>query len=715
MMTTPTAPAPADPPTTGSPPEGAEPSDRSAATGARRFGWASLAGSLLSMSVLAWLATRGFAAWFDQPRFGDFYDAQARSLFHGRWDMSTKVLSFERFNIGGHYYTYFGPTPALLRMPILLVTDSLDGRLSRLAMIAACAVTVWAIARLSWLARRTVRGDGPLSRGEAEVAAGVVVVASLGTMLPYLAGWTAVYHEAIVWGAAFALVSYGALIAWTLDSRARDLVLAAAAAALSVLARGSVGFGAIAALGLVALVRGWAALQERRAGRPLDLRMLGGLAVAVVVPIVLYGYVNWAKFGAAFGAPPFGKQDLLVSTWPPRRAAMANNGGSLLGLRYAPTILYHYFRPDGVVLDRLFPFVLMRVPTRVFGGNVFEALRQTTSVPAASPLPLLAAAAGGVVAIVRRGARAVWLAPVVGTVVGSVGAVSLAFVDERYQGDFIPLLVVPGVLGAWFVVDWLAGRSRALVAAAVAIVVVLGTWSIWANFAAAFVYQRAQTPFSTVADRASLVKAQLELQDLVGGLPSRVTAGATLPADASGRAGDLFVLGDCAGVYRHDGFRWQVVEQTPRSLGYHLGVDLDPDATGRQPVLSSVDDLGTTVIWARNEPGGRVAFDYQFSPAPGGPSPVRIPLGATERAPDGTVDVSASIDFRDGYTPYLRFRAGDAPTSDRAITELHGPVVLGRQDGLAGSSTLAGRIARRPMPTPLCDRLVGMGLHLRGS
>jgi hypothetical protein len=717
-MTTSTAPAPTDPPGTGAT---LEPDDRDPArpsSGARRFGWACLAGGLLSMCVLVWLATRGAATLFDTPEFGNFYDAQARSLFHGTWQISPDVLRFERFNIDGRFYTYFGPTPALLRMPILLFTDALDGRLSRLAMIAACALTVWAIARLSWLARRTVRGDGPVSRGEAVVAGGVVVVASLGTVLPYLAGWTAVYHEAIVWGVAFALVSYGALIAWLLDGRARSIVVAGAAAALSVLARGSVGFGPIAAIGLVAAVRGWASLRDRRAGRALDWRLLAGLAAAVLVPIALYGYVNQVKFGAAFGAPPFGKQDKLVSDFPPRRAAMAANGGSLIGLRYAPTILYHYFRPDGVVFDRLFPFVLMRVPTRVFGGNVFEALRQTTSVPAASPLPFLAAALGGVVAIARRSARSVWLAPVLGTIVGSVGAVSLAFVDERYQGDFIPLLVVPGLLGAWVAVDWLAGRSRALVALLAVVAVVLGTWSVWVNFATAFVYQRAQTPFSTTDDRASLVKAQLELQDLLGGgLPSGVSAGSTLPSDADGRAGDLFVLGDCAGVYRHDGFRWMLVEQTPRTLGFHLGVDLDRHAEGRQPVLSSVDGLGTTVIWASNRAGGdEVQFEYQFAPAPGGTYHALVPIGTARRSADGTVDVRADIDFRDGVTPYLQLRANGRNLYDHEITLLHGPIEIGRQTTVPGQSTeFSGEVSRRPVATPLCDRLVSMGLELPKS
>jgi len=678
----------------------------------RRFRWASLGGGLFAMFVLVWLATRGFGVLFDQPHLGDFYDAQARSLFHGHWDMSPVVLTFERFNIDGRFYTYFGPTPSLLRMPVLLVTDGLDGRLSRLSTIVACAVMVWAIARLSWSARRSVRGDAPVSRGEAVVAAGVVVVASLGTVAPYLAGWTQVYHEAIIWGVAFALLSYAALVAWLLDARTRDLVVAGTAATLSVLARGSIGFGPIAALGLVALVRGWAAVQRRRAEGTADWVPLGVLTAAVLVPVVAYGYVNWAKFGAAFGAPPFGKQDILVRLRPSRVAAMDANGGSLLGIKYAPTILYHYLRPDGVVLDRLFPWVGMKIPTRVFGGAVFEALRPTSSITSASPLLLIGSVLGGVVAVLRKALRTVWVAPVVGALVGSVGAISLAFVDQRYQGDFIPLLVVPGVLGAWVVVDWLGGRSRALVASVAVVAVVLGAWSVWANVAIAYVYQRTQHDWSTVDDRASLVKSQLDVVErLGGGLPSRVSAGDALPS--GGSAGSLFVLGDCTGVYRHDGESWLPVEQTA-ATGYHpLTVRLDRDATGRQPVLSSVDDVGTTVIWARNEPGDRVSFEYQWEPRnPDDTFRERRSLGTVDRAADGSVALSARLDARPGLDDFLQVRSGDRLLLDDLVSKARGPIELGSQHTLPGATALAGRVQPRATSTPLCDRLVSLGLQL---
>jgi hypothetical protein len=679
--------------------------------GSRRFAWGSAAGGVAAFAVLAWFATRGFSTLFDEPRFGNFFDAQARSLFDGRWDVPGDVASFERFRIGGRFYMYFGPTPALLRMPVLLLTDALDGRLGRVSMLAAMAVFVAALARLSWLARRTVRGDAPTSRGESVVAAGIILVGACGTIVPFIAGWTAVYHEAIAWGIAFALVSYGALVSWRLDGRRRDLVVAGAAAALAVLARGAVGLGPVAAIGFVLLGRVWGAVRDRRAGRPVDWPLLTGLGAALLVPVALYGYVNRAKFGALFAPPPLERQDILVDGFGARAAAMEANH-SLYGWRYAPTILLHYLRPDGVDLDQLFPWVLPRIPTRVVGSAVFDSLRPAASTTATAPLALLAALGGIGVALARRSVRSVWLAPVAGTVVGTAGAVSIAIVDHRYQADFVPLLIVPGVLATWAGVHWLTGRSRALAVTAAATAVVLGAWSVWANASTALVYQRTASFFSTVDDRASLVDAQLALHDRVrGGLPSRVTTGATLPPDGSPTA-SLFVLGDCDGTYRSDGISWRAVEQTP-ATGYHeVRLRLDGDAEGRQPVLSTVDDFGSTVIWARPAPDGRVRLEYQWAPIEegGGGEATRFVLGDVDRRADGTVDLSARLDRVDDLTTTLQLRAGDRLVHEGYVPPASGPVELGEQHALGGSAALAGRVDPLPVATPICDRLVSMGL-----
>jgi hypothetical protein len=692
---------------------------------ARRFAWACAAGGVLAMLVMTWLATRGFSALFDQPHLGGFFDAQGRALLHGHWDVPPAAASFERFAIDGRYYMYFGPTPALFRMPFLLVTHSLDGRLSRVSMIAASGVLVWAIARLAWLARRSVRGDRPVSRGEAAIAGALVLAASLGTAVVYISSWTAVYHEAIQWGVALALVSYGALLAWMLDARGRDLAVAGVAATLSVLSRGSVGLGPVAAIGIVLLVRLVRAIRSRgrargdalpdarpdaRPDRRLDRRTIVWLGTACAVPIVLYAYVNQVKFGSLFSTPPVQYQDLLID-WPPRVAAMAANGGKLTGIKYAPTTLYHFFRPDGVAFDRLFPWVLPLVPHKVFGNVVFENFRPTASVTSTTPLALIAALVGTWAALARRSLRR-WLAPIAGAVIGSLGVFVFAWLDHRYQADFAPLLLVAGLLGAWVVVDWLAGRSRALVVGVTAAAVVLAVWGVWANVALAVVYQRTQPDWSTVDDRASLVDAQLRIADVLGTpLASFVQTGDALPT--GGEIGGLFVLGHCAGVYRFDGANWLPVEQTART-GYHpLDVRLDRGERGRQPVLSSTDDTGTTVLWARNQGDGRVAFEYQWKGAdPGNPFNMRVPLGVVDRGADGAVGMSVRIDAREGITDFLQVRAEGRLLYDDSVNKLRGPIELGTQSELAGATSLAGEVEQRGVDTPICDRLVDLGVHV---
>ena len=69
------------------------------------------------------------------------YDLQARALFHGSWDVPKGVLGFEAFVVHGRHYTYFGPFASFLRMPILALTDTFDGRLTAPSMLLAWIVT----------------------------------------------------------------------------------------------------------------------------------------------------------------------------------------------------------------------------------------------------------------------------------------------------------------------------------------------------------------------------------------------------------------------------------------------------------------------------------------------------------------------------------------------------------------------------------------------
>lgn len=70
----------------------------------------------------------------------DFYDIQAASLLDGRWDVPATRLGIEAFVVDGRAYMYFGPFPALVRMPVEAVSGALRGRLSQPSMILAWGI-----------------------------------------------------------------------------------------------------------------------------------------------------------------------------------------------------------------------------------------------------------------------------------------------------------------------------------------------------------------------------------------------------------------------------------------------------------------------------------------------------------------------------------------------------------------------------------------------
>src|SRR5262249_11658513 len=127
--------------------------------GARRsFVRATALGGALAAIPFVWLLAIGRLSLLQHHILDGFYDAQAHSLLAGHWDIPRDKLGFEAFVIGNKTYTYFGPWPSVLRMPIELFTHRFDGRLTQLSLLLAFAVFMVATARLVWRVRELARG-----------------------------------------------------------------------------------------------------------------------------------------------------------------------------------------------------------------------------------------------------------------------------------------------------------------------------------------------------------------------------------------------------------------------------------------------------------------------------------------------------------------------------------------------------------------------------
>src|ERR1039457_1145460 len=85
--------------------------------------------------IFVWLLLGPNWDLFRTDALGGFYETQARAWLHGHWNVPPSgAAHYESFVIHGRNYLYFGPWPALLRVPFVAFTHALDGHLTGVSM-----------------------------------------------------------------------------------------------------------------------------------------------------------------------------------------------------------------------------------------------------------------------------------------------------------------------------------------------------------------------------------------------------------------------------------------------------------------------------------------------------------------------------------------------------------------------------------------------------
>jgi len=666
----------------------------------RGFTWAFSTGALLSSLVFVWILNAGRLEFTQRQRYGgDFYDAQARSLLDLRWDVPIEVAGIEAFVTDGKSYIYFGPVPALLRMPVLVVTESLDGRLTQLSMIAAFAVALAFAGRLCWRVRGLVRGRSPFSRPEALATAGYALLLGTGSSVLYLASRPWVYHEATLWGIALSLAAYDAIVGLLVRPSGRALALASLLASAALLTRPTVGGGPVAALGLVLVAH----VTRRRLGPFRLLRTEPRrsyaipLLVAVLVPIALYCYVNYAKFETLFNVPLDRQAHNFLE--PARVEVLRSNRNSFLNPAAIPTNLLQQARPDAIGFDGLFPWVTF--PSRratVLGGVRFDVIDRASSVTATMPA-LVALSVLGLAGIVRaRGRRAglaVLQVPLLGAAAGGAVTLLIIYVAHRYTADFVPLLVLGSLPGLQLLLHkYDAGVRGGWPRAVAGALVLLGLWSCYANSSLALRYQREFAPFVPEELRAELVAFQQDVDRRLGDATvDNVRSGDALPERQS--EGDLFIVGECDGLYWSDGGRWFAVERTNATGRFHLRLEFTRRPHGtREPIVANRDDPGTAVV-VEHLDDDRIAFakvggDGSFTRGPAVP----IETGRT-------YDVEVVLDRR---MPELFVSLEDRFVLGGEYSSTTDEFTLGRNPvGSPVAARFSGDVENRPLSRRVCE------------
>lgn len=613
---------------------------------ARRFSRACVSGALPAVAVFTWLVGNGHGDLLQRRVFGNFYDLQARALFRGRWNVPNGSLAFEGIINGGRTYEYYGPFPALLRMPVLLATHRFDGRLTQLSMILAFSVALFGASRILWRVRTFARPGAAVTSGEWWIVAAWIFVVGAGTVLLFPGSVAIIYHEAELWGAALALVGIDAVIGAAIDPSPRRLALASTVAAGALLARPSVGSAPAAALGFVAL----GTLLPTPAGRDLHRRIRAALpvALAAVTAVAIYVAVNLAKFSTPFSTPF--SQQIFSRFNANRQATLRANGGSLFNVRYLGTTVLQYFRPDALRAWHLLPFVDFTTwRASALLGTRFDEIDRSSSITATMP-GLCVLAVFAVVMLIRHQLTSAPTRALVAAMLGGVVAVlptlTIGFIANRYLIDFLPLVLVPACVGLELLVGVDARARSTGRGALVAGVAVLLVFGVWVNVALASTYSHLYAaPNQSV--RRGFVGFQESVARALG-----VNGYAVVHAARLGRprADTIAVIGDCVGLYWANGTAtWQPLELGPD--GVHVRLEIDPhritsSATALVQIGSGADRYAVSLRRVRERSwqvqtvgvSGRRQVADPF-PAPGrGKSVIDVELDRQLRFVDVEVD-----------------------------------------------------------------------------
>ena len=507
------------------------------------------------------------------------YDVQARAIMHGHLWIPNGSVSIEAFVHGNHQYTYFGIFPSLLRIPVLLFTHSLDGRLTALSMLGAWLVTAIFGPLLLWRIRGLVRGKASLGWAEA-TSYGVLLFSILaGSVLVFLASQLDVYSEDLAWSVALACASLFALggvierPSWGRVTACGLVVL------LTNINRATTGYACMLAMALIAT---WFALG--RAGRERQ-RWALPMFLATLVPLVAGCAIDLAKLGIPFGVSA--SAQLTYQAFGLSRV----NGGKYFGLRYLPSTIQAYLTPSNIRVTPVFPYLtLPDNPNHPIAHTALFTRAPTASVLPSMPLLFATGLWGLITAFaprrrtVVRGLRILLIA-----MVATAGTVMIfGWVLERFVADFMPLLVLASIIGMVDIWSRLDGRTRVLRVLVPATIGLLALFGFVANIGIAITPDKNWTQ----AQVDHYVSAERALSDVTGHPLSReVVRGAHFPLRAP--MGQLFVMGNCDKLYIAD-------QALPNGFYFPSSIWLPVERAPHTPLCRSLIATATTAPLTAN-------------------------------------------------------------------------------------------------------------------
>jgi hypothetical protein len=248
----------------------------------------------LVLSALFWFFTMtGGQDIFVKEVLGGAYDSQGEHFLRGDVGVDSAAIAHETMIVNGKVRMYFGPFPALLRIPLNFIYPPGHGKWSRLSGFCAGVIALFAFAGLVQTALRS----SPLSsRARNWIGNGCVIGFALGSPLLLLLGNLSIYDEAIIWGFAWSLAAL--YFAWrsriTEDAAlTRSLLAFSFCAGAALLSRATFGAPFVLIAPLLAI----------RLFNRQSIRNFTALFLPLGAALGFFLFLSYARFGGFSGMP----------------------------------------------------------------------------------------------------------------------------------------------------------------------------------------------------------------------------------------------------------------------------------------------------------------------------------------------------------------------------------------------------------------------------
>jgi len=408
-----------------------------------------LISSLICVFLYTWMVTYGDWRIFCPENFGEFYDYQALSLIRGRLDVPLGALNGEAFVYAGHAYGYFGPTPSILRLPFVLL-DICFGCLSKIFSITAYA----SILLMSYILLRRISERFNLFEFKLPnwLVAVFILNVGIGSPIYFLSSRSFIYHEAILWGCVFALMSMYYALYIHIRSKWLNLFLSAFFGLLAHFSRPTLGLAAFGFLCAVVLINLYSEIHVKYKFRNMTtiinferkLIKFSSTTLAIsFICIISLNILSYAKF-EDFKILPL-KYHLQYS--PERLSHFENKLFNVNNIKFNFTT---YFLKNKLNITCKFPFIYLAAPkyNDILYGAKMDVIETTEPLYNSMPILFTTSIIGLIYYLLFfKKLRFFVLAIIFGALPLFLSLLTASSVSNRYTVDYLPTMIISSILG----------------------------------------------------------------------------------------------------------------------------------------------------------------------------------------------------------------------------------------------------------------------------